>query len=79
MLGCFIGVLGKEKKGGRGQEEEKKPRVERQQTRPGEKRERAGEREGEQYRVKALSVSALRYVGTLLNPERLGEKCSTWQ
>lgn len=37
------------------------------------------EREGEWYRVKALSVSALRYVGTLLNPERLGEKCSTWQ
>lgn len=37
------------------------------------------EREGEKYRVKALSVSALRYVGTLLNPERLGEKCSTWQ
>lgn len=30
-------------------------------------------------RVKALSVSALRYVGTLLNPERLGGKCSTWQ
>lgn len=41
--------------------------------------EREREREGEWYRVKALSVSALRYVGTLLNPERLGEKCSTWQ
>lgn len=41
--------------------------------------ERETEREGEWYRVKALSVSALRYVGTLLNPERLGEKCSTWQ
>lgn len=50
---------------------------ERLQTRPGEQRESG--REGEWYRVKALSVSALRYVGTLLNPERLGEKCSTWQ
>lgn len=48
---------------------------ERLQRRLGECRER----EGEEYRVKALSVSALRYVGTLLNPERLGEKCSTWQ
>ena len=35
--------------------------------------------EGEWYRVKALSVVALRYVGTVLNPERLEEKCSTWQ
>ena len=52
---------------------------ERLQRRLGECRGREGEREGEEYRVKALSVSALRYVGTLLNPERLGAKCSTWQ
>lgn len=47
--------------------------AERVQTRQGECRER------DEQRVKALSASALRYVGTLLNPERLGEKCSTWQ
>lgn len=77
MLGCFIGVLGKrkdEERGGGGEETDG-----RETANEAGREEREREREGEWYRVKALSVSALRYVGTLLNPERLGEKCSTWQ
>lgn len=74
MLGCFIGVLGKRK-----EEEEGKSQGARDCKRGWMSSEGAREKEAEWYRVKALSVSALRYVGTLLNPERLGEKCSTWQ
>lgn len=76
MLGCFIGVLGKRKDEERGGGEETDGR---ETANEAGREEREREREGEWYRVKALSVSALRYVGTLLNPERLGEKCSTWQ
>lgn len=75
LLGCSIGVLGEERRaervgvgGGR--------QGGRRRARDCHRGRASGERERARGRWGAEALSALRYVGTLLNPERLGENAA---